>query len=43
MSKYGVIHTSERAKKGIPAVYLKRLVQDGRLERIMRPYLEAIA
>jgi len=32
----GVIRASELARKGIPSIYLTRLVRDGRLERISR-------
>jgi predicted transcriptional regulator of viral defense system len=32
----GVIRASELAEKGIPSIYLTRLVRDGRLERISR-------
>lgn len=32
----GVIRASELAEKGIPSIYLTRLVRDGRLERINR-------
>jgi len=32
----GVIRASELARKGIPSIYLTRMVRDGRLERISR-------